>query len=148
MEEEAYFGEKNWEGVKDLPNSTSDRAKSLRHILEHLGNVGSPQEDREAIPKEPNERTSEVQESDNNVQQEASGNQQESGREEGLSEEVEEEDPSSEGEIIESSSGDETYQAPPVTRDPIYTRENPRRGTRERKSKTINLRGSVNQEGV
>ncbi|KAG7583636.1 Ribonuclease H-like superfamily [Arabidopsis suecica] len=67
MEDEAYFGEKNWEGVKDLPNSTSDRARSLRHILEHLSNGCSRQEEREAIP---NDGTIEAQESGSDIAQE------------------------------------------------------------------------------
>ncbi|KAG7556886.1 Integrase catalytic core [Arabidopsis suecica] len=139
MEDEAYFGEKNWEGVKDLPNSTSDRAKSLRHILEHLSNGCSRQEGREAIPNdgiiEAQEGGKDIaQEKGNDISQVASDNQQGISREERSSEEVVEENPSSEGEVIESSSDDEIYQAPQTTQDPIYTRENPRRSKREKKS--------------
>ncbi|KAG7528438.1 Integrase catalytic core [Arabidopsis suecica] len=139
MEDEAYFGEKNWEGVKDLPNSTSDRAKSLRHILEHLSNGCSRQEGREAIPNDGTIEAQEggkdiAQEKGNDISQVASDNQQGISREERSSEEVVEENPSSEGEVIESSSDDEIYQAPQTTQDPIYTRENPRRSKREKKS--------------
>ncbi|KAG7588726.1 Integrase catalytic core [Arabidopsis suecica] len=139
MEDEAYFGDKSWEGVKDLPNSTSDRARSLKHILEHLSNGCSRQEERGAIP---NDSTIEAQESGNDIAQEkgndisqvASDNQQGSGREERSSEEVVEGNPSNGGEDIDSSSNDETYQVPHATQDPIYTRENPRRSMREKKS--------------
>ncbi|KAG7588692.1 Integrase catalytic core [Arabidopsis suecica] len=139
MEDEAYFGEKNWEGVKDLPNSTSDRAKSLRHILEHLSNGCSRQEGREAIPNDGTIEAQEggkdiAQEKGNDISQVASDNQQGISREERSSEEVVKENPSSEGEVIESSSDDEIYQAPQTTQDPIYTRENPRRSKREKKS--------------
>ncbi|KAG7572470.1 Integrase catalytic core [Arabidopsis suecica] len=139
MEDKAYFGEKSWESVKDLPNSTIDRAKSLRHILEHLGNVSSSQEDAKATPNvDINE--AQAQESGGNATQEPldieqeSGGEELSGREEGSSEEVVEKDPSSEGEVGEPSSEDETYQAPQVPQDSVYTRENPRRSTREKKS--------------
>ncbi|KAG7572488.1 Integrase catalytic core [Arabidopsis suecica] len=139
MEDKAYFGEKSWESVKDLPNSTIDRAKSLRHILEHLGNVSPSQEDAKATPNvDTNE--AQAQESGGNATQEPldieqeSGEGELSGREEGSSEEVVEKDPSSEGEVDEPSSEDETYQAPQVPQDSVYTREKPRRSTREKKS--------------
>ncbi|KAG7536931.1 Reverse transcriptase RNA-dependent DNA polymerase [Arabidopsis suecica] len=131
MEDKAYFEEKSWESVKDLPNSPVDRAQSLRHILEHLGNASSPQEEKEATP---NDTTNEAQERGDNSPLEPLDNQQEKSRTEGSSEEVGEKDTSSEGEIAESLSEDETYQAPQVTQDPVYTRENPRRSTREKKS--------------
>ncbi|KAG7556913.1 Integrase catalytic core [Arabidopsis suecica] len=101
MEDKAYFGEKSWESVKDLPNSTIDRAKSLRHILEHLGNVSPSQEDAKATPNvDTNE--AQAQESGGNATQEPLDIEQESGgekllgREEEPSEEVVEKDPSSE----------------------------------------------------
>ncbi|KAG7559386.1 Reverse transcriptase RNA-dependent DNA polymerase [Arabidopsis thaliana x Arabidopsis arenosa] len=139
MEDEAYFGEKNWEGVKDLPNSTSDRATSLRHILEHLSNGSSRQEGREAIPNDGTIEAQEggkdiAQEKGNDIPQVASDNQQGISREERSSEEVVEENPPSEGKVIESSSDDEIYQAPQTTQDPTYTRENPKRSKREKKS--------------
>uniref|UniRef100_A0A1J3DVK1 Retrovirus-related Pol polyprotein from transposon TNT 1-94 n=2 Tax=Noccaea caerulescens TaxID=107243 RepID=A0A1J3DVK1_NOCCA len=36
IESRGYYGEKNWEDLRDLPHSTSDRATTLRVLLENL----------------------------------------------------------------------------------------------------------------
>ncbi|KAG7547985.1 Integrase catalytic core [Arabidopsis suecica] len=42
LEEQGYNDKKDWESLKDLAHSPSDRATSLRFILDHLGNKTSP----------------------------------------------------------------------------------------------------------
>ncbi|CAL9238765.1 unnamed protein product [Arabidopsis halleri] len=132
MEDKAYFGEKNWESVKDLPNSTSDRAKSLKHILEHLGNVNIPQDTTEEIP---GEVTSGTQESEVETPIESShGNHENVVEEESSEEEI---GPLSEDEVIRSSSEEETNSIPQTTNEPVYTLQNPRRSKRAKKPKVL-----------
>ncbi|CAL9217264.1 unnamed protein product [Arabidopsis halleri] len=132
MEDKAYFGEKNWESVKDLPNSTSDRAKSLKHILEHLGNVNIPQDTTEEIP---GEVTSGTQESEVETPIESShGNHENVVEEESSEEEI---GPLSEDEVIRSSSEEETNSIPQTTNELVYTLQNPRRSKRAKKPKVL-----------
>lgn len=66
LEDQSYFEKSGWESVKDLADSTTDRAASLQHILSHMG-LPQMNEDQTAPA---NNQEDQIQEEGVNVQNE------------------------------------------------------------------------------